>query len=435
MYSHVAHVRYATRQVRATRGIDMIKLRRRVLNSHDMRAATASASVTRIYAENPSAREVKPKARKNAATAVPLHGSDGDGVNAAAAPAAASAAAAAASAPDASAASASAADAKAAKAAEAAADVAAKADADKAAAEVARVARAAHEKALARSALVAAHGGPYIATDGPDKGKVDKFFAAKNPAKNSAVGGTIVSMRVGDGAREMVMAFSKHNGLISSFREVPKVPSSNGGRASRGATKYQVLVTTATNDNKVFSGTVSREKIDHPGVANEEAKDSEYIWVDVANIKDEHDLPLRIPDTFFSAETYDDAPLPLPPPAAAAAAPATAPSPQPAAAAAAAAGWRPTKIPKILPPPRASHPRGAAPAAAPPPAQTQAQWLQTVSKEHIEAMSVSELKTACESLGLSNVGLKKKLQERLVSHLKLGGAASGFPKPSSTRKA
>jgi hypothetical protein len=51
MYSHVAHVRYATRQVRATRGIDMIKLRRRVLNSHDMRAATASASVTRIYAE------------------------------------------------------------------------------------------------------------------------------------------------------------------------------------------------------------------------------------------------------------------------------------------------------------------------------------------------------------------------------------------------
>ena len=362
MYSHVAHVRYATRQVRATRGIDMIKLRRRVLNSHDMRAATASASVTRIYAENPSAREVKPKARKNAATAVPLHGSDGDGVNAAAAPAAASAAAAAASAPDASAASASAADAKAAKAAEAAADVAAKADADKAAAEVARVARAANEKALARSALVAAHGGPYIATDGPDKGKVDKFFAAKNPAKNSAVGGTIVSMRVGDGAREMVMAFSKHNGLISSFREVPKVPSSNGGRASRGATKYQVLVTTATNDNKNFSGTVSREKIDHPGVANEEAKDSEYIWVDVANIKDEHDLPLRIPDTFFSAETYDDAPLPLPPPppppAAAAAAPATAPSPQPAAAAA-AAGWRPTKIPKILPPPRAKHPRGA----------------------------------------------------------------------------
>ena len=355
MYSHVAHVRYATCQVRATRGIDMIQLRRRVLNSHDMRAATASASVTRIYAENPSAREVKPKARKTAATAVPLHGSDGDGVNAAAAPAAASAAAAAASAPDASAASASAADAKAAKAAEAAADVAAKADAAKAAAEVARVARAAHEKALARSALVAAHGGPYIATDGPDKGKVDKFFAAKNPAKNSAVGGTIVSMRVGDGAREMVMAFSKHNGLISSFREVP---SSNGGRASRGATKYQVLVTTATNDNKNFSGTVSREKIDHPGVANEEAKDSEYIWVDVANIKDEHDLPLRIPDTFFSAETYDDAPLPLPPPAAAAAAPATAPSPQPAAAAA-AAGWRPTKIPKILPPPRAKHPRGA----------------------------------------------------------------------------
>jgi hypothetical protein len=358
MYSHVAHVRYATRQVRATRGIDMIKLRRRVLNSHDMRAATASASVTRIYAENPSAREVKPKARKNAATAVPLHGSDGDGVKAAAAPAAASAAAAsasAASAPDASAASASAADAKAAKAAEAAADVAAKAVADKAAAEVARVARAANEKALARSALVAAHGGPYIATDGPDKGKVDKFFAAKNPAKNSAVGGTIVSMRDGDGACEMVMAFAKHNGLISSFREVP---SSNGGRASRGATKYQVLVTTATNDNKNFSGTVSREKIDHPGVANEEAKDSEYIWVDVANIKDEHDLPLRIPDTFFSAETYDDAPLPLPPPAAAAAAPATAPSPQPAAAAA-AAGWRPTKIPKILPPPRASHPRGA----------------------------------------------------------------------------
>ena len=79
--------------------------------------------------------------------------------------------------------------------------------------------------------------------------------------------------------------------------------------------------------------------------------------------------------------------------------------------------------------------RTEAPAAAPPPAQAQAQWLQTVSKEHIEVMSVSELKTACESLGLSNVGLKKKLQERLVSHLKLGGAASGFPKPSSTRKA
>ena len=78
--------------------------------------------------------------------------------------------------------------------------------------------------------------------------------------------------------------------------------------------------------------------------------------------------------------------------------------------------------------------RTAAPAAAPPPAQTQAQWLQTVSKEHIEVMSVSELKTACESLGLSNVGLKKKLQERLVSHLKLGGAASGFPKPSRAKK-
>ena len=313
MYSHVAHVRYATRQVRATRGIDMIQLRRRVLNSHDMRAATASASVTRIYAENPSAREVKPKARKNAATAVPLHGSDGDGVNAAAAPAAASAAAAAASAPDASAASAADAKAaKAAKAAEAAADVAAKADADKAAAEVARVARAAHEKALARSALVAAHGGPYIATDGPDKGKVDKFFAAKNPAKNSAVGGTIVSMRVGDGAREMVMAFSKHNGLISSFREVPKVPSSNGGRTTRGATKYQVLVTTATDDNKKSSKTVPREKIDNPGVANEEADDPDYLWVDVEQIKDEHELPLRISDTFFSAAMYAEAPYRIP---------------------------------------------------------------------------------------------------------------------------
>ena len=117
MYSHVAYVRYATCQVRERRGIDMIKLRRRVLNSHDMRAATASASVTRIYAENPSAREVKPKARKNAATAVPLHGSDGDGVNAAAAPAAASAAAASASAASAAAAAAAAASAASAAAA------------------------------------------------------------------------------------------------------------------------------------------------------------------------------------------------------------------------------------------------------------------------------------------------------------------------------
>ena len=315
MYLHVAYVRYATCQVRERRGIDQVKLFRRVLNAHDIRPALASASVERIQTENPSLPDVKVKAVKAEKSAqaaakavVPSAGGVGDAAKAAAAKVDANDAA------DAKAAAAALAKAaEVAKAAEAAAAIAAAAAKSDAAIEEAREARAAKEKALTNDAFVAAHGGLYL-----HEGRVDNFFAAKNPANTSVVSGTTVTMRgpIGTDLRDQplpaVVAFAQHNGIISSFRERP---CSNGGRARRAATTYQVLITKPTDDNKTSSKTVPREKIGNPGVANEEAHDPDYLWVDVEQIKDERGLPLRIPDTVFSSAMYDEPPPPPPPPA------------------------------------------------------------------------------------------------------------------------
>ena len=299
MYLHVAYVRYATCQVRERRGIDQVKLFRRVLNAHDIRPALASASVERIQTENPSLPDVKVKAVKAEKSAqaaakavVPSAGGVGDAAKAAAAALAEAA--------------------KVAKAAEAAAAIAAAAAKSDAAIEEAREARAAKEKALTNDAFVAAHGGLYL-----HEGRVDNFFAAKNPANTSVVSGTTVMMRgrIGTDLRDQplpaVIAFAQHHGIISSFRERP---CSNGGRARRAATTYQVLITKLTDDNKTSSKTVPREKIGNPGVANEEAHDPDYLWVDVDQIKDARGLPLRIPDTVFSSAMYDEATPPPPPP-------------------------------------------------------------------------------------------------------------------------
>ena len=74
--------------------------------------------------------------------------------------------------------------------------------------------------------------------------------------------------------------------------------------------------------------------------------------------------------------------------------------------------------------------RTAAPAPPPSPGSTQAEWLSTVSKEHIGVMTVAELKAAASELGLSTAGLKETVKKRPMSHLQLGGAASGFSNPS-----
>ena len=47
-------------------------------------------------------------------------------------------------------------------------------------------------------------------------------------------------------------------------------------------------------------------------------------------------------------------------------------------------------------------------------------------------MNVAELKASSSELGLSTVGFKETLKKRLMSHLKLGGGASGFSNPSRT---
>ena len=355
MYLHVAYVRYATCQVRERRGIDQVKLFRRVLNAHDIRPALASASVERIKTENPSLLDVKVKAVKAEKSAqaaakavVPSAGGVGDAAKAAAAKVDANDAA------DAKAAAAALAKAaEVAKAAEAAAAIAAAAAKSDAAIEEAREARAAKEKALTHDAFVAAHGGLYL-----HEGRVDNFFAAKNPANTSVVSGTTVTMRgrIGTDLRDQplpaVVAFAQHNGIISSFRERP---CSNGGRARRAATTYQVLITKLTDDNKTSSKTVPREKIGNPGVANEEAHDPDYLWVDVDQIKDARGLPLRIPDTVFSSTMYDEAtPPPLPPPPPPPPPPPT-PTPQSAQAAEAAQPKKTAAAPAA--PPRDKRPR------------------------------------------------------------------------------
>ena len=355
MYLHVAYVRYATCQVRERRGIDQVKLFRRVLNAHDIRPALASASVERIQTENPSLPDVKVKAVKAEKSAqaaakavVPSAGGVGDAAKAAAAKVNAADSA------DAKAAAAALAKAaEVAKAAEAAAAIAAAAAKSDAAIEEAREARAAKEKALTHDAFVAAHGGLYL-----HEGRVDNFFAAKNPANTSVVSGTTVTMRgrAGTDLRDQplpaVVAFAQHNGIISSFRERP---CSNGGRARRAATTYQVLITKLTDDNKTSSKTVPREKIGNPGVANEEAHDPDYLWVDVDQIKDARGLPLRIPDTVFSSTMYDEAtPPPLPPPPPPPPPPPT-PTPQSAQAAEAAQPKKAAAAPAA--PPRDKRPR------------------------------------------------------------------------------
>ena len=355
MYLHVAYVRYATCQVRERRGIDQVKLFRRVLNAHDIRPALASASVARIKTENPSLLDVKVKAVKAEKSAqaaakavVPSAGGVGDAAKAAAAKVDAN------DASDAKAAAAALAKAaEVAKAAEAAAAIAAAAAKSDAAIEEAREARAAKEKALTHDAFVAAHGGLYL-----HEGRADNFFAAKNPANTSVVSGTTVTMRgrAGTDLRDQplpaVVAFAQHNGIISSFRERP---CSNGGRARRAATTYQVLITKLTDDNKTSSKTVPREKIGNPGVANEEAHDPDYLWVDVDQIKDARGLPLRIPDTVFSSTMYDEAtppPLPPPPPP-----PPPPPTPTPQSAQAAEAAQPKKKAAAPAAPPRDKRPR------------------------------------------------------------------------------
>ena len=74
--------------------------------------------------------------------------------------------------------------------------------------------------------------------------------------------------------------------------------------------------------------------------------------------------------------------------------------------------------------------RTEAPAPAPSPGSRPAEWLNDATKEHIDVMNVAELKAASSELGLSTVGLKDALKKRLMSHLKLGGAASGYSNPS-----
>lgn len=74
--------------------------------------------------------------------------------------------------------------------------------------------------------------------------------------------------------------------------------------------------------------------------------------------------------------------------------------------------------------------RTLAPAPPPSPGSGHPEWLNKLEKKHIDVMNVAVLKEASSRLGLSTVGNKETLKKRLMSHLKLGGAASGLSNPS-----